>query len=290
MLKGKWWRPEELGLVDYSNNLHAKVKPIESPASETLSQTLTSTTESSKEVSTVVSDTTGIGDLTSGSSEPDIDPYVIHLSKEGQITPLIKGIEVIDLDEIGKATIQFDLNESSNKDTELKNDGEGLDVNDLAIEEWGDGFDQGIDETDFVADTEEVGTEMSKTTRTGHADSNVYEDAVEGPSRDDARETYLSAVEDTSNNKAIKSMKIGRCKKCGEFVPRDMEMIEKHLEECSGQDGEVNSTPAQRNRSYSGRASQPVGRTSHSLAGIPKQMELLKTGSFIIVVEAKLEL
>jgi hypothetical protein len=217
-VRGKWWRPEELGLVDYS-------------------QTASSPSElSSPSYPSSTAPTLDFGVDPSAVDAAPVDPDALDMDESN---PLLHGILDQDDDEIDQR--------KGLSDDEAENE----DDNDM-----GDGIGRGVDEAAFLPKPPSVVV----TTNTPSSPT-------------------LGA---TSSPAAVKT---ARCKTCGELIPRDMDAIEKHMEECqelrSGRMSSVAVAGGVRD-STSAIEYYPPNSNARVLAGIPRRPELNKSATRII--------
>lgn len=221
-LRGKWWRPEDLGIPDYSDGLKTTSNPTP-PIQE---------------------------------GDDDPDRLTVDLTRKN-ISPFVRSL-FANKDEEGNTNL-----EKSEAPSSQHNYSEGLDT---ADEMFGiDELDENFRATDFLETTEDFNDQSRNSTI-----PNVTAEETKSPNPN---------PEPASASEPVRT---ARCKKCGEVISRNVEEIERHMDECVGllrerEEGEV--------RSYS-KGEKHEG-PSKILGGIPRKLELEKYATRIIYHTAR---
>jgi hypothetical protein len=232
-VRGKWWTPQELGLVDYSHG-----------------QGTSASTASNSSSSTKVEPNFGVDPTdvhTNSMSTVALDPDALDMDESN---PLLKGF--LDQDD------ETDP-EASRRMVDFADDTNG--------DDQGDGIGQVVDEAAFLPKPPVATTSPSAST-------------PKTPSSPD------SGGAATSPAPAV-TTKTARCKTCGELIPRDMDAIEKHMEECqeirSGRMSSVAVPAGGTRESISGGIDYyPPNSNARVLAGIARRPELNKAATRVI--------
>ncbi len=247
-LRGKWWRPEELGMVDYSQSLQTAPSILSAAAGN-----------SSKLPSSAAA-----MQRTASLAGPSIYNENDMLVLDSSIRPLIPGI----LDDIDPAVLG--THSAVKKERKSK-----LAKNHAVPGEQTDSDDD--DEEQEESGGEEEGEGDSAT---AHHDPNAVVDEYQELAQQKKQQEQLllqsqSQSPVTTSNKspvttptagipigspsptpasAAAAAKTARCKSCGLMISRDMDAIEAHMEECNGPLSGSSSLQQNRKNSVAGNA------------------------------------
>lgn len=207
-VRGKWWRPEDLGIPDYSDGL--------------ANSTVTAPTDN-------ISQEVDNGDTHAYDNDPD------HIALEG-VSPLLPGIHEPDVP----------LSKSVSPPPTRGSAPTKPDVNDIHTVDTADVM--------FALDGGDTGGAAT----------------VDGASAGES-------VDPAAGKKA-------RCKRCGEQISRDVECIERHMDECVGLRGNE-ETLRQASIAAAGESGEVM--SSKILGGIARRPELEKAGTRIVYHTAR---
>lgn len=272
-VKGKWWRPEDLGIVDYSQQSLANSSSV----MDALIGNNNNAAVGAKSTNRLQS----VGGPTSLYNDQDV------LVLTSDIVPLVPGLlDGLEVNGEGRNSPFPAFPALSRRNTEVPYD-ENAGVSDVA----------GID--DF--DEGNLGTMTLNNTNNSNNTTLQRSDTLTGndqfvPSSSPMPGSYVAgAMAGAAAPSASSSQpKTARCKRCGLLISRSMEAIEAHMEEC----GSVNS-PHGRNASIvnnekSYTLNGPDGSTitighglSKSFGGITRRPELENFGTRIIYRTAR---
>lgn len=192
---GKWWRPEDLGIIDYSQS-HFRTHNNSEMNSQYSTSSSASSSKSNPSLNSACSPdsstTAFIETAAAGAVEAAELPLVPGLNDGDEASPMTPDSPSKNL--TSKMWKVFrGLGGNANEENE-ENAGDGE----------GDGIGQGVNEAEFVKRAEE------------------------------AQKAAMAAANGGKNAAALPSEKTARCKNCGALISRDVEVIEEHMLECPG--------------------------------------------------------
>jgi hypothetical protein len=254
-VRGKWWRLEDLGMPDYSDGLKS-------------------------------SSSTGAAVATGAVDDDDPDRLTVDLSRK-HISPFVRSLFT------GAGEDESDNNhgkpESSYTPSSLQHFSETLDTADEMFDDTMDEIEQHFRATDFLEASHHpqqqqpidgkpsatiIGTEHTSLNGESHSDNTAAATAPgtaigPGPTPTEPNRT-------------------ARCKKCGEVISRNVEEIERHMDECVGlmrnrESGAAGGSRDSRSNSRNEKSEGP----SKILGGIPRKLELEKNATRIIYHTAR---
>ena len=207
-LRGKWWRPEELGIVDYSNQQSA-ASPLTTAASASGAGAVDSHGESSGEGASNSASAAAASTSTTRNSLYNEQDVLVRLDN---VKPLVPGL----LDGIDVAALSAAMQDT------------GVATVD-AVAAYGDEDEDPAN----LSDTERLPTPpprdspLSSGAKTPPRGGAVA--ALSGGGAGGAR----VGVGGAGGGEQLPA-KTARCKRCGLLISRNMEAIEAHMEECTG--------------------------------------------------------
>ena len=197
-LRGKWWRPEELGIVDYST-MNSALKTSQTPSS----------------ASTATNSSAGGAKRLESVAAPSLYNDQDMLVLTGNIVPLIPGL----LDDLDQAAIA--AANAPQQCSPIPPSGTGADSSDAVSND--------VDKLSLNTDVVNAGHSSSP--------SPIPMPPSPPPVDREKLEREKAEKERIEKEKAEKekemNAKFARCKGCGMLISRDMEAIEAHMEECS---------------------------------------------------------
>jgi hypothetical protein len=250
-LRGKWWRPEDLGIPDYSDGLKSPENPLPTDG--------------------------GAGGEVCGEDDPD--RLTVDLTRKN-ISPFVRSLFA------NRDEVESDNNHGkpeAHMPSSLQNYSEGLDTADEMFDAI-DEMEQNFRTTEFL---EEEGT-AAAAAGVGATEGNLKSDGTEVTSTNTAPP---GAGTGGGGGAATEPIRTARCKKCGEVISRNVEEIEQHMDECVGlmrarEAGEVR-THSESIGGVAGAGAGAGGGPSKVLGGITRKLELEKNATRIIYHTAR---
>ena len=246
---GKWWRPEELGIIDYSQSFMGNGSFL---------------------------DSVGFGLV-----DDDKKPIVPGITPE-QLD--LDGISV----SVATASMSIDPSSRLSKRKSGKLTSGGTGVNDSDDEEDydddgtdGDGIGLGVNEADYVKRVNNTASVITSPIRTGLGITVPIDISGNGST---LSPTSASRYPVTPGSATGDKGKTARCKSCGMIISRDVELIEEHMAECSGRN--VSVVTGRQSLVFDGH-SLATALSSRPLSGVLRRPELERASTRIIYRTAR---